>query len=174
MTSCDACSLCCKVLNIDAVDSPQGKYCRHARPGAGGCKIYHERPPACVGFQCLWLMSQGRAGQEYEPPLRPDRSGVVFVVDAMAVPQWLLTLLPGQRFLLAHCERERPNAWREGLANVLIRNFLRRDGFVLVLVGDRRGLLRPGLPPLWGSEEEIMGLLGVYDVPPVERLTVHG
>jgi hypothetical protein len=96
------------------------------------------------------------------------------VVDAMAVPQWLLTLMPEQRFLLAHCERERPDAWRDGLPAVLISNFLHRRGFVLVLVGDRRVLLRYGLPPLFGSEEEIMSLLGVYDEPPVERLLING
>lgn len=167
---CGECSLCCRVLNIDAVDSPPGKYCRYARPGYGGCSIYHERPEACAGFMCLWLQSQGLPGRAYEPELRPDRSGVVFVVDAMAVPQWLLTLMPGQRFLLAHCEIERPDAWRQGLARVMIRNFLERDGFVLVLIGDRRALVRRDMPTLWGNEEELMKLLGVYDVPPVERL----
>jgi hypothetical protein len=155
--SCGECKQCCKVLNIREVNSPVGSWCRYAK--GHGCGIYPERPGSCRQFQCLWLMSQDRPGQKYEPQLRPDRGGVVFVIDAMAVPDWLERT--NRRILLAHCEVERPDAWRFGLNRVLINNFMLRDGWVVVFIGDRRGLLRPGLPPIWGTEDQIQAALGL-------------
>jgi hypothetical protein len=54
--SCGSCSLCCKLLSIEGVeDRPGWTWCRHCRPGKGGCSIYDNRPDACRGFVCGWL-----------------------------------------------------------------------------------------------------------------------
>jgi hypothetical protein len=54
--SCGSCSLCCKLLSIEGVeDRPGWTWCRHCRPGKGGCGIYDERPQACRNFVCGWL-----------------------------------------------------------------------------------------------------------------------
>ncbi len=54
--SCGSCSLCCKLLSIEGVeDRPGWTWCRHCRPGKGGCTIYDHRPQACRNFVCGWL-----------------------------------------------------------------------------------------------------------------------
>jgi hypothetical protein len=54
--SCGSCSLCCKLLSIEGVeDRPGWTWCRHCRPGKGGCSIYDHRPEACANFVCGWL-----------------------------------------------------------------------------------------------------------------------
>jgi hypothetical protein len=54
--SCGSCSLCCKLLSIEGVeDRPGWTWCRHCRPGKGGCGIYDQRPQACRNFLCGWL-----------------------------------------------------------------------------------------------------------------------
>jgi hypothetical protein len=87
---------------------------------------------------------------------------VVFVMDAMAMPSWLIS--KSQRALLAHCAVERPDAWRIGLPRVLIRNFLNRGGVVLIVIGEKRGLLRLGEPAMWGSEDQVMDFFGAANV----------
>ncbi|HLH96786.1 MAG TPA: YkgJ family cysteine cluster protein [Xanthobacteraceae bacterium] len=54
--ACGSCSLCCKLLSIEGVeDRPPWTWCRHCRPGRGGCSIYADRPTACRTFICGWL-----------------------------------------------------------------------------------------------------------------------
>jgi hypothetical protein len=54
--ACGSCSLCCKLLSIEGVeDRPGWTWCKHCRPGKGGCGIYDNRPDACRNFVCGWL-----------------------------------------------------------------------------------------------------------------------
>ncbi len=55
--ACGDCSLCCKLLEIEELRKPEGQWCRHCRPGAGGCTVYEERPRACETFTCRWLIN---------------------------------------------------------------------------------------------------------------------
>jgi hypothetical protein len=66
--NCGACSLCCKLLDIneDAFQKPAGTWCKHCRPGRGGCAIYNERPPVCRGYACEWLGNLNM-GDEWQP-----------------------------------------------------------------------------------------------------------
>lgn len=52
--SCGACTLCCKLVSIDALGKPHGVWCQHCAVGKG-CKIYDEKPEECTTFKCLWL-----------------------------------------------------------------------------------------------------------------------
>lgn len=72
--SCGACTACCRVLEIKALDKPAGILCRHNTGRA--CGIYAERPETCVQWHCLWR----RIGA-LPDALRPDRSGVVFALE---------------------------------------------------------------------------------------------
>jgi hypothetical protein len=63
--TCGSCSLCCKLLAIDELDKPAGRWCRHCRPGRGGCSIYADRPDVCRGFHCGWL--DGVVGNYWYP-----------------------------------------------------------------------------------------------------------
>lgn len=73
--SCGTCTLCCRVLEIRALDKPAGILCRHNT--GTGCGIYPERPEACARWHCLW-----RRIDALPDALRPDRSGVMFSLDS--------------------------------------------------------------------------------------------
>lgn len=77
---CGTCTACCKVFAIaEMPEKKAGQWCKHCAVG-NGCTIYADRPPTCVQFECLWLLSQKRSDprERLAPELRPDRSRVVF------------------------------------------------------------------------------------------------
>jgi hypothetical protein len=57
--SCGDCAMCCKLLRIDELQKPAYQWCVHARPGSKGgcCSIYQDRPGACKGYACEWLVN---------------------------------------------------------------------------------------------------------------------
>jgi hypothetical protein len=91
---CSTCTLCCKVMGIQELDKPAGRWCAHCQPGQG-CDIYGRHPPSCSVFMCLWLSAPGVPER-----LRPDRCNVVLAAEAN-----------GAR-LVAHCDPDHPMAWR--------------------------------------------------------------
>lgn len=64
--SCGKCSLCCKLLHVVELQKPANKWCKHCRPGYGGCSIYETRPQICRGYACGWLMSD-KVSEEWFP-----------------------------------------------------------------------------------------------------------
>jgi hypothetical protein len=53
---CRACSLCCRAYEIkEPLWKPANTWCKHCRPGKGGCMIYEDRPTGCKEFKCNWL-----------------------------------------------------------------------------------------------------------------------
>ena len=64
--SCGDCSLCCKLLRIEALGKPAGTWCAHCAPGRGGCRIYDTRPAECRKFFCAWLTTPA-LGAEWRP-----------------------------------------------------------------------------------------------------------
>jgi hypothetical protein len=64
--SCGECSLCCKLLRIEAFNKPVGVWCAHCAPGRGGCTVYETRPAECRNFYCAWLTSAA-LGPEWRP-----------------------------------------------------------------------------------------------------------
>jgi hypothetical protein len=77
MSACGSCTACCHVFAIPDLNKPAGKWCTHCAVG-DGCKIYLDRPKKCVEYECGWLQSQQRPGEEWPIELRPDRCRVVF------------------------------------------------------------------------------------------------
>ncbi len=75
--SCGTCTVCCRVLEIAALAKPAGVLCRHNT--GTGCGIYPIRPAACASWTCLWLKIPA-----LPDALRPDRSGVLFSLEALA------------------------------------------------------------------------------------------
>ena len=63
--TCESCSLCCYLLGVKQFEKPSGVWCRHCRPGDGGCTIYPDRPRDCHWYECEWL--QGMVGDEWFP-----------------------------------------------------------------------------------------------------------
>ena len=65
--ACGDCSLCCKLAYIPELNKSIDSWCRHARPGVGGCSIYPDRPPSCRDFNCGWLVGARELGDEWFP-----------------------------------------------------------------------------------------------------------
>lgn len=132
MSDCGECSMCCKLLRVESLDKPQGKWCGHARPGKG-CAIYEERPGDCRAFKCVWLMSQQRdqLGECMAPELRPDRCKVIFTMGNDGAT------------LIAHVDPAYPGAWRSDPAATFIQRF-NRASEVFLVCGDRRSILTKG------------------------------
>lgn len=92
--ACGACTLCCKVYDVPAVESVAGQWCRHTKAGKG-CGIHATRPDHCRNFHCLW-MTESWLGPEW----KPDRAKMV------------LTLDPVTRFMNVQVDPGQPNGWK--------------------------------------------------------------
>lgn len=95
---CQGCTACCEVMLVRDDDwvKPHNTKCEHQCKT--GCKIYNQRPDACQGFECLWLISQQLTNRDrMEKALRPDRCHVVLEVNP-------------QSTVIAHCKY--PKAWK--------------------------------------------------------------
>jgi len=69
---CDGCTLCCKLLKIEWMNSPAGEYCIECFPDKG-CMIYDEAPERCLEFDCAYIQME-----RVSINMRPDKCGVVF------------------------------------------------------------------------------------------------
>ena len=68
------CSMCCKILliTVPELSKPAGEWCKHCRPGKGGCSIYKTRPDICKGFACMWLVDP-----DFTEDWKPTRAKIV-------------------------------------------------------------------------------------------------
>ena len=127
---CGSCTLCCKVLGVEREDgtvlTEPDRWCGHCEPGRG-CGIYADRPPICVEFECLWLLSQKRHADM--PPmsasLRPDRCKAV------------QTSSQDGNAVVFHLDPDRPDAWKTGPLGVYIGR-LRGNLPVVIKCGESR------------------------------------
>ena len=92
--ACGTCTLCCKVLDIAALEKPTGKWCSHCTQG-NGCGIHAMRPVVCRGFYCEWMIAKGLG-----PEWKPERS------------KFLLSKADDGQRLTAHIDPGYPSAWR--------------------------------------------------------------
>lgn len=91
--SCGDCSLCCKLLRIEAFNKPVGTWCAHCAPGRGGCTLYESRPAECRDFYCQWLVSPGLG-----PEWRPNRCKMFLRLEG--------------NLIALHVDPSDPAAWR--------------------------------------------------------------
>ncbi|MEZ5995242.1 MAG: hypothetical protein R3C25_05765 [Hyphomonadaceae bacterium] len=54
--SCGGCTLCCKLIDVPAVQKPALQWCKHCVIGEG-CGIHKDRPSECRAFNCAYLVS---------------------------------------------------------------------------------------------------------------------
>ncbi len=108
--ACGTCMLCCKLPSIAELNKPQGKWCRHAKPGKG-CENYPNRPTPCRGFYCIWTWDE-RLGPEWHPSeakfylYLKANGNVVLMADPSAPlawrqPKYYQTLIQASASLLA-------------------------------------------------------------------------
>ena len=96
--SCGECSMCCKVLGIEALNKPIGTWCPHCAPGRGGCTVYETRPAECRSYECQWLIDK-ELGDEWKP-----------LISKMALS---LLRLNGVLLLDVNVDCDYPNAWKQ-------------------------------------------------------------
>jgi hypothetical protein len=93
---CGPCSLCCKLLVVRELDKPANKWCKHCRPGKGGCSIWGNTPDICVRYFCGWRLTRA-FGDEWFPRnshmvvslTRPNNVQVLMVtVDPLHADAW--------------------------------------------------------------------------------------
>lgn len=95
---CGECSLCCYVLDIsEPINKPAFEWCRHCRPGKGGCSIYSDRPDGCRDFECGWL--KGALGEYWFPK------------HSHMVVHWTLSF--ERQVLTINVDPRYPNCWRK-------------------------------------------------------------
>lgn len=138
---CGACSLCCKLPYVPALDKPIDTWCSHARPGQGGCAIYPDRPAGCRTFICNWLA--GKLGEEWFPA----RCKMIVTPSGTLAPSGT----PAKPVMLIMVDPAYPNAWRREPYYSQLRA---RAGNILVVI--RIGLRCIKLNAD-GSENEIVG-----------------
>ncbi|MGU3536978.1 hypothetical protein [Methylobacterium sp. A54F] len=120
--ACGACTLCCKVYDVPAVESVAGQWCRHTQAGRG-CAIHASRPDHCRAFHCLW-MTESWLGPEW----KPDRAKMVLSLDPVTrnmnvqvdpgqasawrrepylgqLRRWAAASIPQKRHVLVHVNR---------------------------------------------------------------------
>jgi hypothetical protein len=130
--ACGACSLCCKLLPVAALEKPHEKWCAHCRPGAG-CAIYESRPETCRSFACHWLADP--AAGEYWAPLS---SRMVVQITGGHDATY-------RRFVDVHIDRGATDAWRrEPYAADLRRMSADPRTLVRVFQGRRSFIVQPG------------------------------
>lgn len=133
--SCDACSLCCKLLPVAELGKPAGQWCVHAVRG-GGCGTYADRPATCRQFFCAWRRDSS-LGAEW----RPDVSRFVLSADS-SLRALVVTVDPGMPLswkrqpYYERLKRMSEMAFRQGM-KVLVS--LR--GHITVILPDRDVLL---------------------------------
>lgn len=91
--SCDGCTLCCKIMEIEELEKPPGKWCGQCDIGSG-CRIYDGRPASCAAFTCGYLSW---------PPVaerwNPKKCKMVITTDK-----------PDQ--VVVRVDESRPDAWK--------------------------------------------------------------
>jgi hypothetical protein len=127
--ACDGCTLCCKVLSIEALGKPEGLWCRHCKVGSG-CLAYDTRPTACRVFHCDYLL-QPTFTAEWKPSL----SRLVVMSDAV------------QNRITVHVDPARPDAWRRHPYYATLKRWSEHAranrGQVVVMIGRRAIVVFP-------------------------------
>ncbi len=127
--NCDGCTLCCKVLSIEALAKPAGVWCKHCKVG-GGCGYYEQRPAACRVFHCDYLLQPF-----FTPEWKPAKSRLVIASDGV------------QNRVTVHVDPARPDAWRRAPYYGALKDWSQRalatQGQIVVMIGKRAIVIFP-------------------------------
>jgi hypothetical protein len=125
--TCGDCTLCCKVMAIEALAKPLSSWCPHCKPGRG-CQIYADRPAECRTFSCLWLVND-QLGKHW----KPNKSKLVLTTSEDGIE--------------VRCDPGFPDAWRKEPFRSEIHQWAvsgaTQDMTVVVIVGQKMILVAP-------------------------------
>jgi hypothetical protein len=129
MRVCGTCTLCCKVLGIEALKKPPGRWCERCKVGTG-CNMYEARPAECRGFVCGFLILP-----ELDENWRPSASRLVIGFEG------------GSKTMLIQVDPDRPDAWKRAPYYQRLKEWSRRAvagrAQVIVMIGLRAIVILP-------------------------------
>jgi len=134
---CGDCSLCCKVMEIEALAKPANAWCSHCAPKRG-CAIYQRRPAECADFSCVWLVSA-----LLDERWKPSRA------------KFLLTT--SEDGIELRCDPGFPDAWRKEPYYTEVREWAiagEETDMTVVVISGRRLIL------VTGAREFDLGIVG--------------
>jgi hypothetical protein len=118
---CGGCTLCCKVMAIEALAKPASSWCPHCKPRRG-CLIYANRPAECRAFSCLWLVND-----LLDQHWKPSKSKLVLTTSEDGIE--------------VRCDPGFPDAWRKEPFRSEIHQWAvsgeAHDLTVIVIIGER-------------------------------------
>lgn len=113
--------MCCKLLEIDALEKPRGYWCPHCDKSRG-CTIYEARPEPCRIFHCGYLRI-GHLDERWKP----------------SKAKFLINYEERARRIAIHADPDRPDAWRKEPFLSTIKGWAaataRDGGYVIVWAG---------------------------------------
>jgi hypothetical protein len=125
--TCGECTLCCKVMAIEALAKPANSWCPQCRP-ARGCLIYADRPAECQTFRCLWLLND-----LLDQRWKPSKSRFVLTTSEDGIE--------------VRCDPGFPDAWRKEPFRSEINQWAisgeTHDVTVIVITGEKMILITP-------------------------------
>lgn len=143
MKDCGSCAICCKFLEIPALEKKADTWCSHCNIGKHhSCGIYEDRPEDCVNFNCFWK------AEEWYDWLRPDRSKVLF------------ESLPGVETVMVTTDKGRPDAWKKKEV-VRVIEILRKKGRPVIV--RTKNDTKFALPKGWTKERIMQDVKTVLD-----------
>lgn len=92
--SCGTCSICCKIVAVDALNKPAHQWCVHSVPRKG-CGIHGSHPDVCRVWKCGWQVMP-----QLDASWKPERCGFI-----------LRNELAGKQFVI-DVDPTKPGAWR--------------------------------------------------------------
>jgi hypothetical protein len=134
VSPCRTCTLCCSVLEIEALDKPMYRPCRHLAGSACGIYGRPERPAVCAEFRCLHVVLREAGGSERNAIPHPSDAGAYLAKE------------PGRSLITLFVDPAKPERWKSsGLVDYL-RPLMRR-GFALDVIdrGRRMEIASPAL-----------------------------
>ena len=152
--SCDGCTMCCKLLDIDVLEKPRGQWCPHC-DRKRGCKIYEERPEPCRTFYCGYRRIKD-LGEDWKP------SNAKFLVNYESA----------HNRIAIHVDPDRPDVWKREPFHSIIRQWAAHaesEGGTLVVWTGRNVTVV--------SRTKVFELGAIRDdqfILPVKRMTPRG
>jgi hypothetical protein len=160
---CGDCSLCCKLVPVPSIDKPENVWCKHCKPGKGGCAIQDNKPVSCALWHCAWLLDS-HLGEHWFPRtskmvMHPSR-------EATGDRSWIVAVDPGF-----------PLKWREEpyfteLTRIADWQLSAYGSLLKVCVGERTFAVSPTGQVVEISKDQGFQLNpdGTYDIFPADQM----
>lgn len=135
MNECGECKLCCKLLGVEEIKKPVGKWCTHCnKTGPIGCRIHEfdQFPTVCREFECGYILS------ELNISYRPDKCHVVITGQSDQLG-----------CLVVHVDPIHPEAYKtpkvNQLLNLMVSQSKEKLKGVTLIIGDKKRVLATDL-----------------------------